>query len=550
MANNTVVGGLELVISVGTSSAVVGRTRRDQGKGDEHMLEDKVQATRPMTGEEYLESLRDGREIYVYGERVEDVTTHPAFRNAARMIARMYDALHDESNENLRTETDTGNGGFTHPFFKASKSAEDLVRARDAIAEWARVGYGWLGRSPDYKASFLGTLGANSDFYDPYQENAKNWYKKAQNNVLYWNHAIVNPPVDRNLPPDEVGDVYMHVEEETDNGLIVSGAKVVATGSVLTHYNFIAHYGPLPIKKKEFALIFTVPMDAKGVKLISRPSYEYDAAVMGSPFDYPLSSRLDENDAIFIFDRVLVPWENIFVYGDVDKANNFFPLSGFIPRFTFHGCTRIAVKLDFIAGLLLKAVEAAGTKDFRGVQARVGEVLAWRNLFWAITDAMARNPDPWNDDYVLPNMDAGLAYRVFAPMAYQKVKSIILDDVSSSLIYLPSHARDLKNPETRKYLDKFVRGSNGYSAEERIKLMKLLSNVVISEFGGRHELYERNYAGNHENIRMEVLFTALATGQADQYKGFAEQCMAEYDLDGWTVPDLINPDDVNLFQKK
>ncbi|KAF0080253.1 4-hydroxyphenylacetate 3-hydroxylase C-terminal domain-containing protein, partial [Streptococcus agalactiae] len=116
--------------------------------------------------------------------------------------------------------------------------------------------------------------------------------------------------------------------------------------------------------------------------------------------------------------------------------------------------------------------------------------------------------------------------------------------------YLPSHAKDLKNPETRKYLDKYVRGSNGYSAEDRIKLMKLLSNAVISEFGGRHELYERNYAGNHENIRMETLFAAMATGQVDQYKGFAEQCMAEYDLDGWTVPDLINPNDVNLIEGK
>ena len=113
---------------------------------------------------------------------------------------------------------------------------------------------------------------------------------------------------------------------------------------------------------------------------------------MGTPFDYPLSSRMDENDSILIFDKVLVPWENVFVYGDIDKVNNFFPRSGFLPRFMFQGCTRLAVKLDFIAGLLLKAVEATGAKDFRGVQAHVGEVLAWRNLFWALTDAMARTP--------------------------------------------------------------------------------------------------------------------------------------------------------------
>ena len=113
-----------------------------------------------------------------------------------------------------------------------------------------------------------------------------------------------------------------------------------------------------------------------GVKLISRASYAHQAAVMGTPFDYPLSSRMDENDSVFVFDKVLIPWENVFAYGDVEKVNNFFPRSGFLPRFMFQGCTRLAVKMDFLAGLLLKAVEATGVKDFRGVQAAVGEVLA------------------------------------------------------------------------------------------------------------------------------------------------------------------------------
>ena len=106
---------------------------------------------------------------------------------------------------------------------------------------------------------------------------------------------------------------------------------------------------------------------------------------MGSPFDYPLSSRLDENDSIMIFDEVLVPWENVFVYGDVDKINAFFPASGSSARFTLHGCTRFAVKLDFIAGLLLKAVEATGHEGLPRRAVRVGEVIAWRNLFWALT---------------------------------------------------------------------------------------------------------------------------------------------------------------------
>jgi 4-hydroxyphenylacetate 3-monooxygenase len=505
----------------------------------------------PYTGQQYLESLKDDREIWIYGERVKDVTTHPAFRNTARMLARLYDALHDPKRKDvLTTPTDTGGGTFTHKFFKATKSAEELVGARDAIAEWARITYGWIGRSPDYKAAFLATLGANSAYYAPYEENAKRWYKKVQEEVSFVNHAIVNPPVDRDKPLDEVKDVYMHVVKERDDGLVVSGAKVVATTSSLTHYNFIANNGALPIKTREFAFVCMVPTAAKGVKLLCRPSYEYTAAVMGTPFDYPLSSRMDENDSILIFDNVFVPYENVFAYGDIEKVNNFFPRSGFLPRFMFQGCTRLAVKLDFLAGLLLKAVEATGAKDFRGVQASVGEVLAWRNCFWGLTDAMARTTTPWTPGYVLPNLDYGLAYRVMASIAYPKIKEIIENTLASALIYLPSSSLDFKVPELKPLLDQFVRGSNGYTAEERVKLMKLMWDAIGTEFGGRHELYERNYFGNHESIRFETLIVANVTGASKRYMGFAEQCMAEYDLNGWTAKDLVDAADVRHIGNK
>jgi 4-hydroxyphenylacetate 3-monooxygenase len=504
-------------------------------------------ATRPLTGAEYIESLRDGREVFLYGSRVKDVTAHPAFRNPARMTARLYDALHDPRSRGVLTApTDAAGaagGGYTHRFFTTPRSVEDLVADQQAIAAWARIGYGWLGRSPDYKASFLGTLGANADFYEPFADNARRWYRESQEKVLYWNHAIVHPPVDRSRPPDEVSDVFVHVERETDAGLLVSGAKVVATGSVLTHYNFIAHYG-LPVKRRNFALVATVPMWARGMKLICRPSYTAMAAVMGGPFDYPLSSRLDENDTLLVLDNVLIPWEDVFIYGDVRKVQLFSGRSGFLERFTFQGCTRLAVKLEFIAGLLAKALELTGTSDFRGVQTRLGEVLAWRNLFWGLSDAAARNPVPWRHGAVLPNPQYGMAYRWFSQIGYPRVREIALQDVASALIYVTSSADDFRNPEIRRHLDRFARGSGGVDAVERTKVMKLLWDAVGTEFGGRHELYERNYAGNHENTRLELLTEQMATGQLDQYRALVDQFLSEYDLDGWTAPDLSSFDEL------
>ncbi len=312
---------------------------------------------RPFTGQEYMESLRDEREVYIYGERVADVTTHPAFRNSVRSIAKLYDALHDPKHKDVLTcPTDGGNGGFTHKFFRVGRSREDLIAQREAIAAWARMSYGWMGRTPDYKASLMNTLGVQYDFYEKFADNAKAWYRRAQDNVLFMNHAIVNPPVDRNKAPEQARDVFITIQKETDGGCYVSGAKVVATSSAITHYNFLGQNAAMPVNDPDLAIMFIAPMNAPGVKLFCRTSYEMAASVMGTPYDYPLSSRFDENDAIFVFDNVFIPWENILIYREVEKLKTFYPRSGFVNGFQFQGCTRLAVKLDFIVGIVAKAL--------------------------------------------------------------------------------------------------------------------------------------------------------------------------------------------------
>ncbi|MEJ2376588.1 MAG: 4-hydroxyphenylacetate 3-hydroxylase N-terminal domain-containing protein [Pseudolabrys sp.] len=505
---------------------------------------------RPFTGAEFLESLRDGREVYIYGERVKDVTTHPAFRNAVRSVAQLYDALHDQRTKPVLTApTDTGSGGYTHKFFKAARSREEVIAQRDAIATWARITFGWMGRSPDYKAALMNTLGANAAFYGPFADNARQWYKRSQEAVLYLNHALVNPPIDRSKPVDEVKDVYISIQKETDAGIYVSGAKVVATNSALTHYNFLGQNMGQEITDPSMVVMFIAAMDTPGIKLICRGSYEMAAAATGSPFDYPLTSRFDENDAIFVFDNAFIPWENVIIHRDVQRLKDFYPKSGFVNGYTLQGCTRLAVKLDFIAGLLLKAARATGVDAFRGVQVHLGEIIGWRNLFWSLTDAMACNPQPWVADTVLPNITASTAYRLFMTEAYPAVRSIVEKVVASGLIYLPSHARDFKNPDIDKYLARYVRGSNNIDYKQRIKLMKLLWDAIGTEFGARHELYEMNYAGSHELVRLFPLQMATASGALAEMEAFADRCMADYDEDGWTSDTYKDGSDISILGK-
>ncbi|MFC4626147.1 4-hydroxyphenylacetate 3-hydroxylase N-terminal domain-containing protein [Daeguia caeni] len=501
----------------------------------------RADKARPFTGEEYLETLRHGREVYIDGERVHDITTHPAFRNAARSIARLYDALHDPAKKDILTcPTDTGNGGYTFRSFRIARSIEDLQMQQKAIAEWSRLSYGWMGRTPDYKAALMNTLGVNAEWYGDFADNARAWYKRAQESVLFMNHAIVNPPVDRAQPVASVRDVFITIQKEDENGIYVSGAKVVATSAALTHYNFIGQAGAGASDDTDMAVSFILPMSAPGCKLFCRTSYEKIAHLAGTPFDYPLSSRFDENDAIFVLDNVFVPWENVLIYRDPERLKRFQPTSGFLNGYCFQGCTRLAVKLDFLTGLTARALHTTGADTFRGNQALLGEIVGYRNLIWTLSNTMANVPVDFVGGAKLPNLEAALCYRTFAGDSYGRIKEIIEKIIASALIYLPSSANDFKNPEIDKYLQRYVRGSYGIDHIERIKVMKLLWDAIGSEFGGRHELYERNYSGNHEDVRLHQLQFAERTGTMAEMQALVEQCLSDYNENGWTGSDWVN----------
>jgi 4-hydroxyphenylacetate 3-monooxygenase len=487
-----------------------------------------------LTGADYLDSLRDARQVYIYGERVPDVTTHPAFRNAARSIMRLYDTLHDPAQRDFLTTVDDY-GIRTHKFFAPSKSPQELLAAREAIAAWARLSYGFMGRTPDYKASFMASLGANPEFYKPFEAQALNWYKKFASRGLFLNHVLVNPPVDRKKPIHEVADVFIHLVKERDDGIVISGAKMLATGSAITHATFVAQNSSANLEKgkaEDFALVFIADMDTQGAKLLCRNSYE-DKAL--SPFDHPLSSRFDENDAVLLFDNAFIPWENVLIYRDVEKANAFYRASGFFNRYNLQAGTRLGVKLDFMSGLFAKGLAANGTDDFRGVQVALGEVIGWRNLIWALTTALCADSQPGPGNSVIPRTETAATLRLFSSQCWAEIHRLFETYLGGSPLVAPSSYKDLLNEDLRPLIEKYYRGSES-TAEERVKLFKLIWDAIGTEFGARHALYERNYAGNNEQIRLDVLNFARTRGQFDGFTAFVDRCMSEYDLHGWTVP--------------
>lgn len=486
-----------------------------------------------LDGETFLASLDDGREIWFEGERVADVANHPAFANSARSIAGLYDSLHDPAQAETLTCVDRF-GHRTHRFFAPSYCAEDLQGSRGAIEAWQRQTYGWMGRTPDYKAAFMAQLAEGHSYYGEYSENALGWYHRSASNVLFINHVLIDPPVDRQRDRADVRDVFVTVDSEDDNGIYVSGAKMVATGSVLTHATFVAVNSGVaarmqPGRDDDMALVFMVDMNAPGLKMLCRPSYE---AAARSPFEAPLASRFDENDSVIIFDKCFVPWENVLVYRDVEKTKGFYANSGFFNRYNLQSATRLSVKLDFAAGMLLKGTEATGTSQFRAVQAALGEIIAMRETVWALTTAMVFDPEPSIGGTVVPKLLTAAASRLYATNTWQRVRDLFEAYLAGAPIYTVSGPQDLLTPELRPDIDQYFRGS-GLAAEDRIKLFKLIWDGMYSEFAGRHAMYERNYAGNQEQQRLDALTWAETRGDTKRYRTLIEDCMADYDTSGW-----------------
>jgi len=487
-----------------------------------------------LTGAEYLESIRDGREVWLHGEKVADVTTHPGFENSARFLASLYDTLHEDQHRKTLTWT-TPRGAVSHKAFMVSRTRRHLAERIAAMEVWARKHYGFMGRTPDYKGGLAVSLGSWPEFFAPHSDNCVRWYEKLADHVLFMNHIGVNPMVDRSKQPHELPDVNIRAVRETDSGIVVRGAKMVGTAAVFTHCNLVFSFSPVPLtdKDKDQALVFIVPTGAPGLKLVSRPSYEL-AAKTRSPFDHPLSSRFDENDATLLFDDVHVPWENVLIYRDADKANRFFPLARVTQNLMLHGCVRLGVKLEFLVGLLIKMAQQNGTVGFRGVRVRIGEIIGYLHMVKAMVREACSHPDPGPGGSVVPAHRTIFALRALGPMIYPRVRDVMQRLGAGGFIQLPSSASDLLAEELRPFLDTYYRGT-GVDAHERIKLWKLAWDAIGSEFGARQELFERNYAGNEDNVRLENLFLSEQNGDAAAMTGFVDQCLADYDLHGWAA---------------
>src|SRR5215211_7454868 len=282
------------------------------------------------TGQQYLDSLQDGRAIYLDGERVCDVAGHPAFRGIVRTIAGLYDYAADPANGMIHVNPDLGVVG--NVAYQIPRSAEALRERREAIAKWASLTNGLVGRGPDHVATLLAGLASAPDIFararPQFGENVVRFYRTVVEEDQYATYVIIPPQVDRSQTALGQEDAFIQVGvvRERDDGIVVRGAQMLGTGSTVCNWLFVSCIVPLRPGDEDYALSFVVPIDTPGLKLYCRPPY---AVGKPSVFDYPLSTSFDETDSLVVFDDVFVPWERLFVYRDVDQVRaQFFETPG------------------------------------------------------------------------------------------------------------------------------------------------------------------------------------------------------------------------------
>jgi 4-hydroxyphenylacetate 3-monooxygenase len=434
-------------------------------------------------------------EIWYDGEKINrEISEHPAFKGIVMTKASLYDLqncpnLKDEMTFLLPEKQDPIGLSYLQP-----KTKEDLKRRRKMIEHWARHTHGMMGRSPDYMntvvMSFASSAALLKDRENCFPKNIQCLYERAMEHDLSFTHTFITPQVNRS-------QVYLgfssepisaKVVDRNEKGLVIKGARLLATQGGLTD-EVLVFSAPRVFFDPSEAFAFSIPSNTKGLKFICRESF-----VGGeSSFNHPLSSRYEEMDSIVVFDNVLVPWDRVFYYDNVDAATDLLLQSSFY-QFAYHQVvTRQIVKTEFMLGVAQLLVETINVGEYQHIQEKLSEMIIGLETMKALVEKSENDAelDEWG--YMRPSMiPLQVASNIF-PRIYPRFSEIIQLIGASGMVSLPTEKAF--DSEIRSELDQYLQ-ADGMNAEDRVKLFRLAWDLTMSSFGTRQTQYERYFFGD------------------------------------------------------
>lgn len=437
---------------------------------------------RVRTGAEYLQALRDDREVYLDGRRVSDVTTEPALSTVGHTIARMYDLAHEPSVADSLTFVDETSGERVNGAWIEPRTRAAIEWRRNLTELIARRTGGLFGRQPDYVALFyLGMLDIRRDFSQGdlrFERNIQMYWQYARDNDLALSHGFIDPQLDPAMSLEDTA--LLRVVGRNENGIVVRGVKTVATLATHCDEVFVGSF-PRPGLTDDHILYFAVPIATPNMRVVARPVYG-----TGKPFDQPVSAYGDENDCMLVFDDVEVPWERVFSLGNPEFCMTVFPRITEWAHWSI--LPRLAVKAEVMVGLFALLPAMLGRAKTPLAQEALGEVIRYLTTLRAFVRAAEDAGRLSTSGYWMPDPTFVSAGRAYSVEHYRRITGYLHDLGTQSLVNMPTEAT-LDNPAVGPTLERMLGGPNG-SARDRARVTNLARDLVADSYGGRQTLFE------------------------------------------------------------
>jgi 4-hydroxyphenylacetate 3-monooxygenase oxygenase component len=447
------------------------------------------------SGQEFIDGLRAApREVWAAGRKVADVTADPMFARPVRSIAELYDLQVSPAHREVMTVRE--DGGEYGASFLIPRVQADLETRRLSMKVWAEAMFGMVGRSPDYLNTTLMTWAEGADFFGQrgpqFADNVRNYYRLCRDKDLFCTHAIVNPQTDRSKGSHQQGDEYAHlgVVEETKDGLIVRGAKMLATHGPTADELLVYPQPGNREGEEKYMLAFGIPCATKGLKFICREPFDDGRQ---SLWDHPLGARFEEPDAVCVFDDVLVPWDRVFLYGDVKMGNDLFKQASIRNHTGHQTAVRGLAKCQLMTGIVIALTRTVKSDGFLHVQEQLGELLGYLQMIEGAIVLAEQKAEPTGRGAIRPAYAPLQALRYHLPKWYERMVQVTQTLAAGGLLISPMEAdlRSAVGPDIARY----YKGA-GVEAEARIRLYKLAWDATGTQFGQRMLQYERYYAGD------------------------------------------------------
>jgi len=472
------------------------------------------------SGSEHLESLRDGRVVYIGSEKVDDVTTHPAFRNGARSMAAIYDLKRADPAFSF----EEGGERFSAYFLRA-RTKEDLIKRTELHRAIARMSHGLLGRSPDHVSSFVTGMAMNPEVFKGFRKNLLDYYGHMRREDVYGVYAVLPPQAARNpefYQKQNLPVPSLRVVKEDDAGVTITGMKMLATGAVFANEIWIGNLLPLAPTQLHESVTCAVPVNAPGVTLWSRKPFERHAP---SEFENPLTWRFDETDSMVMCENVKVPWERVFVNMDAILAREIYIRTPGHCYGNHQSNVRFHAKMQLIVGLASKIAHASGANEVPAVREVLGRFAALEAALGAMIAGQLHDAEDWPAGFKCFNRRYMYAALNWCTESHSSIIDALRELLGGGIFQMPADITVMHDAKLKQMFETYWQTPQ-LAAVERMKLYKLAWDLIGSEFAGRHLQYEKFYAGASFIVRNH----SFREAPWQEFHRVVDDLMASYDI--------------------